>query len=151
MTALVLRRTRGDRASTGVLSVLSSSFFTIEPPWLDDQPDVSCVPDGAYDLIPYQSPTHGDTWYLSNPGLGVGGSGEQRSYCELHSANWARQLKGCIALGLEGQPMMDPDTGQVEPAVENSRDAIAELLALLGPLTPGHTLTISSTTGGPPP
>ncbi len=39
--------------------------------------------------------------------------------------------------------MLDPATGKVEPAVESSKDAIADLLALLGANSAGHTLTIT--------
>jgi hypothetical protein len=109
------------------------------------------VPPGTYQLVPYQSPAHGPTWQLHNPDLKVWGLGPAhptpdgfRDFCELHSANWAEQLKGCIALGLEGNPMYDPATGSVAPAVEHSVDAVAELLSTLGPLSEGHTLTINA-------
>lgn len=129
-------------ATCGSMPLNGEVLYSIEQPWDDNAPDHSCVPEGTYDLIPYMSPTHGATWYLSNPALGVGGQGETRSYCELHSANWATQLEGCIAYGHDDQPMVDPSTGKISPAVENSRDAVATLIAALGPMTSGHTLTI---------
>lgn len=141
---LTLTRFYTDVAATGILSVAKVTFFTIERPWLNNAGNVSCVPEGVYELVPYVSPKHGQTWYLRNHALGVGAAGEHRSYCEIHSANWAEQLEGCIALGLDHQPMLDPLTGKVEPAVEGSRDAIAQFIALLGPMTAGHTLTITS-------
>jgi hypothetical protein len=137
-------------ATTGRMLVGAQSFFTIELPWDDNKPDVSCVPAGLYELIPYDSPTHGPTWRLDNPALNVYGTAfvpaGGRSEIELHSGNWARQLLGCIALGLEAAPMLDPQTGAVEPAVENSRDAVAELIAVLGALSTGHTLSINRST-----
>jgi hypothetical protein len=144
---LQLQSTSSSEATTGTLSAGAREFFTIELPWANNAPGKSCVPAGVYQLIPYSSPAHGQTWQLHNPALNVYGTGVVpaggRSECELHSANWARQLLGCIALGLEGQPMLDPMTGEVEPAVENSKDAIAELLGVLGALSSGHTLTIT--------
>jgi hypothetical protein len=71
-----------------------------------------------------------------------------RSGCELHSANWAEQLLGCIALGLDDQPMYDPLTGRVEPSIEKSRDAVYELLTELGHQM-GHFLTIEEVNGVP--
>lgn len=134
-------------ATTGRLSVADAAYFTIEQPWNYNIKDRSCVPPGVYELIPYQSPAHGPTWCLHNPGQNIYGRGAVpnggRTYCEIHSANWAAQLLGCIALGLDGQPMYDPSTGLVEPAVEDSRDAYAHFLALLGPMTSGHLLTIT--------
>ena len=134
-------------ATAGRLTAATLSLFTIELPWDDNKPDVSCVPAGSYDLIPYDSPRHGATWRLHNAALNVYGTAfvpiGGRSEIELHSANFARQLLGCIALGLEAAPMFDDVTGIVEPAVENSRDAVAELITVLGSMTTGHVLNIN--------
>lgn len=146
---LVLTRTYQADCTTGTCAVGSQSFFTIEQPWRDNAKGASCVPEGIYDLIPYASPKHGPTWYLKSDALGVGGPEAGRSFCELHAANFARQLEGCVAFGLSGAPMFDPATGVVEPAVESSRAAIADLIEILGSMTSGHTLAITSTTGVP--
>jgi hypothetical protein len=45
--------------------------------------------------------------------------------------------------------MYDPLTGLVEPAIENSKDAVAELLALLTPGSTGHVLQIKPDEGIP--
>jgi hypothetical protein len=140
---LTLTRTAySEEATAGFLLLNDEMLYSIEQPWDQNAPDHSCVPEGTYDLIPYLSPTHGPTWYLSNAALGVGAAGAVRSYCELHSANWATQLEGCIAFGHEDLPMVDPSTGKLSPAVENSRDAVQTLIAALGSMTSGHTLTI---------
>jgi hypothetical protein len=149
---LVLTRLPPDGdATAGDLIVEDTRLYTLELPWRNNEPSNSCVPLGKYDLIEYDSPSHGPTWCLRNPDLKVMGrdilSSDQvaagyRSMCELHSANWSRQLLGCIALGMDDQPMLDPTTGVVEPAVEGSRDAVGFLIAKLGALTSGHTLTI---------
>ena len=74
---------------------------TIELPWLDNEPDKSCIPVGTYRFIAYLSPTHGNVWMAQNvPG---------RGNIEIHNANWAKQLLGCIGVGdafgiLEGLP-----------------------------------------------
>jgi hypothetical protein len=149
---LIMLTTSGPQATTGTLTADGMTFYTIEQPWRDNQQDQSCVPAGVYSLIPYDSPRHGATWCLRNPLLYIMGcdaltSAEIavgcRNMVEIHAANWPEQLQGCIALGLEGQPMLDPLTGRVEPAVENSQDAVKELLAILAPLSTGHTLTIT--------
>ena len=144
----ILMQTVGSsEATTGTMLTDEQEFYSIELPWLNNEPDKSCVPVGDYELIPYQSPKHGPTWRLHNPALNVYGGISfvpegGRTEVEIHSANWCRELLGCIAIGLEGQPMLDPMTGCVEPAVENSRDAVGILLTELGPLSSGHTLTI---------
>jgi hypothetical protein len=64
---------------------------TCERPWLDNTPDVSCIPPGSYDFTTYESPTKGQVWITQDvPG---------RTNIEVHSANWPSQLEGCIAVG----------------------------------------------------
>ena len=152
MTDLLLVRTASlPEATTGYLDLPNGKrLYSIEPPARGNEPNTSCVPAGKYELVPYDSPEHGPVYYLRNHALGVGAAGERRSYCELHSANWARQLRGCVAFGLDDQPMLDPSTGCVEPAVENSRDAIGDLYALLDTGVVGHTLTIRYLEGADP-
>lgn len=145
---LKLIRSYGDLATTGKLLVDTATFFSIEQPWRDNLKGHSCVPEGDYVLLPYLSPKHGATWCLHNPALNIYGTVPVpeggRDGCEIHSANWAEQLEGCIALGLAGQPMFDPLTGAVEPAIEESVSAITQLHELIGAMTSGHTLQILS-------
>jgi len=144
---LTLTRTSDDGTATlGQMPLGGKILYSIELPWKNDLPDVSCIPVGRYDLIPYYSPKHGQTYLLQNYDLGVGDNREPRSYCELHSADWASELRGCIAFGFESYPMLNPATGNVEPAVEESRDAIVYLNIQLGTMHPGHSLQIT----GPP-
>jgi Family of unknown function (DUF5675) len=149
MTTLTLTRVYQRVATTGLLTIDGLTYSTVELPWQDNTPDVSCVPEGVYDLIPYDSPKHGPTWYLENATWDVGGKGAARSFCELHAANFARQLEGCIAAGLMGDPMYDPVSGIVTPAVEESQPAIKQILADLGPMSTGHKLIITSASGPP--
>jgi len=143
---LTMHTMGSDQSTTGQLEAGTHTFFTIEPPWLDNRPDVSCVPAGTYKLIPYKSPVHGATWCLDNPALNVYGTWPAppgaRTRCEIHSGNFARQSEACILLGLAGDQMFDPTTQVDEPAVEDSRDALAEFVAILTPLSSGHTLEI---------
>jgi Family of unknown function (DUF5675) len=156
MDLTLIRQPEGDGAIAGDLFVGETALMTLELPWRNNLPDASCVPLGKYDLIPYNSPAHGPTWCLENTELKVMGcdilSTDQiargyRSMVELHAANWSTQLLGCIALGLDDQPMLDPATGIVEPAIEDSRDAVAFLVAQLGVLSTGHTLAIQDAPG----
>lgn len=140
-----------DVATTGVAiltdaGVKKARYCSIEQPWNDNARGHSCVPVGTYELIPYMSSKHGATWQLHAPHCNVYGCGPVpaggRSLVEIHSANWAAQLEGCIALGTDAHPMLDPVTDIVEPAVVNSRCAVSELTGLLGPMSTGHYLEI---------
>jgi hypothetical protein len=141
------------KGTTGSFLAGTQRFYTVELPWANNAPDESCVPAGVYELVPYTSPIHGRTFCLLNSDLKIMGcdslspaevSRGYRSFCELHSANFPRQLLGCIGIGMQGMPMLDPVTGEVSDAVEDSRNAVTELMAMLG-ASSGHTLTISRT------
>lgn len=109
MTEIVLSRWAHSPTSTmGIIRFDGEVFWTLERPWLDNQPFISCIPQGTYDLKWRQSPKFGWTWSLEDV--------PDRTYILIHSANWSRQLHGCIALGME---LMGN-----EFAVGNSRKAV---------------------------
>jgi hypothetical protein len=93
MIQITLRRI--SQTSLGTFGVLLNGdkqlCCTCERPWLDNKPDVSCVPPGSYVFTKYESPTKGQVWITQEvPG---------RSNIEIHSANWPFQLEGCIGVG----------------------------------------------------
>ena len=67
-------------------------FWTIEKPWKDNQPYVSCIPEGYYRLGRRNSPRFGpNVWeVLEVP---------NRTHILLHVANTADDVVGCIGLG----------------------------------------------------
>ena len=71
---------------------------TIEKPWKDNQPMISCVPAGVYELSPVNSPKFGDTYCLESIECDVSLCGNtQRTHILIHSANKESELLGCIA------------------------------------------------------
>ncbi|MGB6037914.1 MAG: DUF5675 family protein [Cryomorphaceae bacterium] len=63
---------------------------TIELPWRMNQPNVSCIPEGQYNLKARYSPRFGHCVEVSNV--------PDRSHILFHPANNAlRELRGCIA------------------------------------------------------
>ena len=67
-------------------------LYTIERPWLDNEAFVSCIPEGAYPL------EWDATGRIQNvPRLR---DTQPRTQINIHVANWAHQLHGCIAPGL---------------------------------------------------
>lgn len=135
-----LTLTRALSSAQGTLGTLVAGDLklrTIELPWDDNVPDKSCVPAGQYLLVPYISPKHGRVWRLHNPELNVYGQGfvpeGGRNEIEIHAANFARELLGCIAVGLTAFPMLDGVTHQVVAAVNDSDMALNDLRNLLDP------------------
>lgn len=146
MNLTLARTDQSEQCTLGLLRVADAQFFSIEQPWRDNEIGHSCVPPGLYELVPYDSPVHGTTWCLHNPALNIfagippeGG----RAYCEIHSANFASQLQGCIALGTALGAMKDPQSGENVSAVYSSRAALSELVGILGAMSRGHTLAIT--------
>lgn len=64
--------------------------YTIELPWVDNGPFISCIPTGVYRLKYTHSPSFKKYTYelLSVP---------KRTGIRIHSANIVSQLSGCIA------------------------------------------------------
>ncbi len=76
---------------TDDIGLTPDHVFTIERPWLNNKSGISCIPTGIYGVEQYNSPSKGDVWLLTGT--------EPRSEIEIHPANFAHQLEGCIAPG----------------------------------------------------
>ena len=108
----------------GRLTVGTSWWYTVERPWLDNQPMVSCIPAGVYVMV----------LDIHNPGQpqayqvyelqGV----PNRKEIQIHRANVADELHGCIAPGkVLGCPLNDQRTW----GIGKSADAFAEFMAAM--------------------
>lgn len=76
----------------GEFNLNGSTYYTVERPWLDNKPNVSCIPEQDYICRPSRFYRGGyDTWEVT----GVPG----RSRILIHIANTMRDVKGCIGLG----------------------------------------------------
>ena len=77
--------------------------YTVEQPWANNKPFNSCIPAGVYNLIPFSSPKHPNTYALFNPELNVFVEQQAeltaRYACLIHPANWASNVEGCIGPG----------------------------------------------------
>lgn len=73
----------------------------VERPWLNNQPNKSCIPEGTYHLQPHDSPKFGKCYALSAATLGVTAYGPSlRTHVLVHKANLVSQLQGCLAPGV---------------------------------------------------
>lgn len=107
----------------GQLRLGTHWWFTVERPWLQNAPSVSCIPAGTYPL----------TLGFFYSGDGVGGKPDYpayelrdvpgRSLIKIHRANIASQVKGCIAVGKQ----LGCEGGKW--AVLRSAEAYAEFMA----------------------
>lgn len=92
----------GDEATFGTLHLPDGSTLDIlECPWLDNRPNVSCVPEGTYHLEPHSSAKYADTWALVGETVSHWPSSKPRSACVFHIGNWAKDTRGCLLPGTE--------------------------------------------------
>lgn len=98
---------------------------TLELPWKDNQPDVSCIPAGTYECVLKFSPEHNMNLYWIT---GV----PNRADVEIHIGNFPSNTKGCVLLG---------DTREAD-AIDNSGDAFHRFMAAMNG-APSFTLTVA--------
>jgi hypothetical protein len=124
---IVLSRFKSTSDGTfGKLTVDGKVFYSVERPWLNNKPEISCVPSGQYLLVPHSSRKYGQVLALVNEEIGV--THFQESYskrfaCLIHVANYARDVIGCIGLGER----------HIENMVTSSRKAIADFYSMVNP------------------
>ena len=103
----------------GVLSMDEFRCFTVERPWLNNKPSVSCIPRGIYTVKFGRFHRGGYNCYelLDVPG---------RSLIKIHVGNTMDDVIGCIAVG--------KGLGYVNDlwAVTSSRKAYDEFMRLAG-------------------
>jgi len=136
---LTLKRFKSTSEGTfGILSVGDVVFYTVEKPWNNNYPEISCVPSGEYLLERHDSDKYGTVFCLINDRKNITHFKEahsKRYACLVHVANYERDVKGCIGLGKTYYTGM----------VTSSRQALEEFHALVNPKEEGetHNLTIT--------
>ena len=92
--------------------------YSIERPWLNNRPNVSCIPEGDYTCQPFSGNRFKDVVQIMDvPG---------RTFILFHTANWPHEVEGCIGVG--NYFVSDARN----PAVYNSKDTLAEFFDVAG-------------------
>ena len=84
----------------GELNIGGRRLATCEPPWLDNTPSTSCIPEGVYEVIKHRSPRFGDCFAVVGERVGLTQGSAERWGILFHIANFPDELQGCIAPGL---------------------------------------------------
>ena len=121
--------TRKSMDASGTFGILATdSGFTcvsLELPWMNDAPDISCIPSGIYTCTWRFSPSHNrNVYHVEN----VAG----RTAVEIHSANIIQQLLGCICLGSEVATFPAgtfPNINIITKGVQHSQQTVANFEA----------------------
>lgn len=103
----------------GRLRLEEIDLYTVENPWLNNEPRISCIPQGVYDL---ELGMYNRGGYAAYELQDVPG----RSLVKIHISNTASDVEGCIGVGTK--------LGWVENqwAVLNSRRAYRQFMEKMG-------------------
>lgn len=128
-----LQRTYNENQTIGTLTLrdagrLIFQCHTLELPWKNNQRQVSCIPEGSYQVVPRVSAKLKRHFYVEAvPG---------RSYILIHPGTYTNDTQGCILLG---SAFKDVNADGLKDIV-NSRITMAELIRLA---PDGFNLTIT--------
>ena len=82
-----------EKGTFGRLRVGDFECYTVERPWIQNEPNISCIPDGTYKIgLAHFNAGGYDTLEIE----GVAG----RTHILFHRGNWPESVQGCIALGI---------------------------------------------------
>ncbi|MFW9927914.1 MAG: DUF5675 family protein [Candidatus Thorarchaeota archaeon] len=113
-----------DKQVTGILEILKNNQLvykccTLELPWLNNQPKISCIPEGIYIVQKRYTKKFGNHFHIIDvPG---------RSYILIHPGNFNNQTKGCILIG---NRLLDINNDGYRDVL-NSKQTITELNEIL--------------------
>lgn len=107
-----------DTPTYGVLLNEGIPFaLTLERPWLENMPKVSCILPGTYKAVRHLSPKFGETFWLQDvPG---------RSEILFHKGNRDDDSRGCILIGESFNHVMG------EAGITRSEEGFREFLNIL--------------------
>lgn len=121
MIGYLLRRQHSAKQTLGHLFLfdgldLAYSCCTLEPPWRNNETDVSCIPAGSYKVESRWSEKYGDHFHI----LDV----EGRTLILIHGGNTYHHTRGCV---LPGRSHTDINRDGYRD-VTSSRDTMRNLL-----------------------
>ena len=121
----LIRTESGNEGTFGKLIAANKVFSTVEPPWEDNEHDVSCIPYGEYKCEITHSHKYGRVYEVKDV--------EGRTHILMHWGNWGGDKElgfisdtdGCIIVGQERGVI----NGQ--KAVAKSRLALNKFMVLM--------------------
>lgn len=90
--AILVRVMQADKTIGIITNFSGLSKKTIELPWKDNAPRVSCIPNGVYQFVKEYSP-HAKKKRIELKGVAG------RSEIQIHAGTKTEDVKGCIGIG----------------------------------------------------
>lgn len=124
MKVRLTRTEQNDKQSLGVLQIIDGyriamSCFTLELPDRNNEPQVSCIPTGSYQVKKRTSPKFREHFHI----VGV----PNRSYILIHAGNYHTGILGCV---LVGSGYRDINNDNITDVI-NSKKTLVKLLDIL--------------------
>lgn len=95
MNAILQRLLSNEKVTLGMMLVEGRPFFpTLELPWKNNQPNISCIPAGTYKCVKTFSNHFQKQVFLLQDVPG-------RSAVEIHIGNKVEDIQGCIVIGMQ--------------------------------------------------
>lgn len=126
MKAMLIRTQYASDYTQGILLVFDAEqnlrfqCCTLELPWRNNLRQVSCIPEGTYQVVRRTSPKFKDHYHL----LQVPG----REFILIHPGNYTSQIMGCILPGREFKRL----NADSIPDIIQSQATLTSLLKLMG-------------------
>ena len=127
--ALLERFAYLDSGTLGKLTIDDWSCYTIERPWKNNAPNVSCIPEGTYACQPFSGNRFQDVIQVMDV--------PDRTFILIHVANFPHDIEGCIGVG--DRFVSDA----LEPAVYNSKKTLQKLMEIFNEHEERMTLKIT--------
>lgn len=83
-------------------------IYTLELPWKDNKTNISCIPTGKYNCVPYSSEKYQGVFQIQDV--------PNRDAILIHIGNYPKDTHGCILPGLDVLP--------TQPMVNESANAL---------------------------
>ncbi len=129
---IIIRQKPTHAGTFGILldESLNEVAKTIELPWYDNKVDISCIPEGTYEMLPYISHYLGQCFRIPDVHM--------RTNIRMHTGNWAGDKSLGLRSDVEGCILIGEEIGHLygQPAVLNSRGAMRKLHNLIQDRTP---------------
>ena len=105
----------------GEFHVIGADFSgtTIELEYNDNKKRISCIPSGTYIVVKRTSAKYGEHFHITDV--------PNRDFILIHSANYSRQLLGCIGVG---DAHIDLDKDGLKD-ITNSKNTLKKLYSII--------------------
>ena len=89
---------------------------TLENKWMQNKPNISCIPPGSYQCELTVSPKYGKVFTVLNV--------PERTHILFHWGNWQENTKGCILVGTSYEVL------DGKPGISASKNAFKKLMSV---------------------